>query len=401
MLGHLVALDLQQRTTLFSKPRSTLKAAVEISKSSANNCFGERGDYKGSCVEHNQAVGRLNVAKSIWLDTWFINFLGESVVAIIGASGFLGSYCREVLRKFGAEVRSFDLKSSEETLYADVTDPTTLSCVSGVTTIINLAAEHRDDVTPASRYYEVNVRGAENVCEAATNAGVHRIIFTSSVAIYGFAPPNTNEQGKPDFFNEYGRTKYLAERVYLDWQAQDPSNRTLVIVRPTVIFGPGNRGNVYNLLRQIASGRFAMFGDGRNVKSMAYVENVAKFLVYCISEKPGVHVYNYIDKPDLSMNQLVQVARKTLFGKSGVGLRLPAYLGISIGMGCDLVAWLIRRPLPISSIRVKKFMATTQFSSAVPATGFKAPYTLAEGLEKTLRYEFLEDNRDKPTFDTE
>jgi nucleoside-diphosphate-sugar epimerase len=245
------------------------------------------------------------------------------------------------------------------------------------------------------------VEGARNVCAIATQAGVSTIVFTSSVAIYGFAPANTDEQGEPNFFNEYGKTKYLAEQVYLDWHAQDPPNRTLVIVRPTVIFGPGNRGNVYNLLRQIASGRFAMFGDGRNVKSMAYVENVANFLVQCIGEKPGVHIYNYIDKPDLSMNKLVEVARKTLFDKSGVGIRMPGFLGVTIGIGFDLLAWLIRKPLPISSIRVKKFMATTQFSSAVPATGFEAPYTLAEGLEKTLRYEFLEDNRDKPTYDTE
>ena len=128
---------------------------------------------------------------------------------------------------------------------------------------------------------------------------------------------------------------------------------------------------------------------------------MAKFLVHCIGEKPGVHVYNYIDKPDLSMNQLVQVARKMLFDKSGVGLRMPGFLGMTIGFGFDLLAWIIRRPLPVSRIRVKKFMATTQFSSAVPETGFEAPYTLAQGLEKTLRYEFIEDNRDKPTYETE
>ena len=72
----------------------------------------------------------------------------------------------------------------------------------------------------------------------------NKIIFTSSVAIYGFAPANTGEDGKPDYFNDYGRTKYLAEQVYKKWQAEDPENRTLVIVRPTVIFGEGNRGNV-------------------------------------------------------------------------------------------------------------------------------------------------------------
>ena len=80
------------------------------------------------------------------------------------------------------------------------------------------------------------------------------------MAIYGFAPANTGENGEPNYFNEYGRTKYLAEQIYRDWQQEDPLNRTLVIVRPTVVFGPGNRGNVYNLLKQIASKRFVMIG---------------------------------------------------------------------------------------------------------------------------------------------
>ena len=326
------------------------------------------------------------------------------MIGVIGGSGFLGSSVLRELATGEISCLCLDIVApGGETKFVefDVTSPPSVDCISGCSAFINLAAVHRDDVKPLSRYHEVNVEGARKVCAIAVKADVSTIVFTSSVAIYGFAPPNTGEQGDPKFFNEYGKTKYLAEQVYLDWQAQDPSNRTLVIVRPTVIFGPGNRGNVYNLLRQIASGRFAMFGDGRNVKSMAYVENVAKFVVHCIGEKPGVHIYNYIDKPDLSMNQLVQLARKTLFDKSGVGLRMPGFLGVAIGVSFDLLAWLIRRPLPISSIRVKKFMATTQFSSAVPETGYEAPYTLEEGLEKTLRYEFLEDNRDMPTYETE
>jgi GlcNAc-P-P-Und epimerase len=47
----------------------------------------------------------------------------------------------------------------------------------------------------------------------------------------------------------------------------DPRSRNLIIVRPTVIFGEANHGNVYNLLKQIASGKFIMFGDGKNRKS--------------------------------------------------------------------------------------------------------------------------------------
>jgi hypothetical protein len=80
---------------------------------------------------------------------------------------------------------------------------------------------------------------------------------------------------------------------------------------------------------------------------------------------------------------------------------LPGFLAVLIGYVADLVANLIKKPLPISNIRVKKFMATTQFSSSISKTDFKAPISLKDGLERTLRYEFLEDNSDKKTFDTE
>ena len=322
------------------------------------------------------------------------------MIAIFGGAGFLGSYMVRQLQRLEKPYQVFDLNTCQGADYLDV-ECCSAAEISGVDVIVNLAAEHRDDVSPPSRYMDVNVIGAREVCQLARKSNIKKIVFTSSVAIYGFAPPNTDESGAANYFNEYGRTKLLAEQEYRAWQAEEPDMRTLAIVRPTVIFGPGNRGNVYNLLRQIATKRFVMFGRGQNIKSMAYVENVAHFLVQCTSLSSGIHVYNYVDKPDLSMNQLVQVARKTLFGKSGVGPRMPGFIGVTIGFGFDLLAWMIRRPLPVSKIRVKKFMATTQFSSAAPETGFEAPYTLAQGLEKTLRYEFIEDNRDKPTYETE
>lgn len=221
------------------------------------------------------------------------------------------------------------------------------------------------------------------------------------MAIYGFAPADTDETGQPNYFNDYGRTKYFAEQVYKEWQVEDPENRTLVIVRPTVIFGEGNRGNVFNLLKQIASRRFIMFGNGKNKKSMAYVENVAAFLEYSLSFKPGLHIYNYIDKPDFDMSSLVSEVRKTLFGKHNVGFRLPAFLGMAIGYLADVIAKLTGKTLPVSSIRVKKFMGTTQFASSVRETGFVPPFSIEEGLARTLRYEFIEDNSGKQIFETE
>jgi len=324
-----------------------------------------------------------------------------NTIGIIGGNGFLGS---NLAKRLEANNRSFivgDLKPCGKSIYLDVENLNSFSRISKVDCFINLAAVHRDDIRPLSRYDDVNVQGSINVCEAARKYNISKIIFTSSVAIYGFAPANTDESGSPNFFNDYGRTKYLAEQVYKKWHAEDPENRTLVIVRPTVIFGEGNRGNVFNLLKQIASGRFVMFGNGKNKKSMAYVENVADFIEHSLSFNPGLHIYNYIDKPDFDMNALVSIARKTLFKKNSVGLRLPAFLGMSIGYVADIFSRLTGKTLPISRIRVKKFMSTTQFASSVSETGFVPTVSLEEGLARTLRYEFLEDNSGKPTFETE
>jgi len=321
-------------------------------------------------------------------------------VAIIGGFGFVGTKLKKGFTKSGTEYSICDINSDSQVVM-DIEDPSQLKFKSNVSAIVNLAAVHRDDIRPSSRYDDVNVQGSVNVCEAARKHDIKKIIFTSSVAIYGFAPENTVESGEPNYFNDYGRTKYLAEQVYKEWQAEDPENRTLVVVRPTVIFGEGNRGNVFNLLKQISSGKFVMFGNGKNRKSMAYVENVAAFLEYSLSFKPGLHIYNYIDKPDFDMNTLVSEARKTLFGKSNVGLRLPAFLGMAIGYFADFIAKVTDKTLPVSSIRVKKFMGTTQFASSVSETGFVPPVSLEEGLARTLRYEFIEDNSDKRTFDTE
>ena len=326
----------------------------------------------------------------------------DNAISIVGGAGFVGSRLITFLDKKNKKHFVGDINdSSEKTVKLDIEDLDSLDHIAGSDCIVNFAAVHRDDIRPLSRYDDVNVQGSVNVCEGARKHGINKIIFTSSVAIYGFATADADESGEPNYFNDYGRTKYLAEQVYKEWQAEDPENRTLVIVRPTVIFGEGNRGNVFNLLKQIASRRFVMFGNGRNRKSMAYVENVAAFLEYSLSFKPGLHIYNYIDKPDFDMNTLVSEARKTLFGKNNVGLRLPAFLGMAIGYFADFIAKVTGKTLPVSSIRVKKFMGTTKFASSVSETGFVPPVSLEEGLARTLHYEFLEDNSDKRTFETE
>jgi nucleoside-diphosphate-sugar epimerase len=289
----------------------------------------------------------------------------------------------------------------EKVLNGDVRRPLSLNFFSEPSVFINLAAEHRDDVWPLSLYDEVNVGGANNICNLARAKGVNKIIFTSSVAVYGFAPLGTNESGVISPFNDYGRTKWEAEQIYKEWQSEDPQNRTLVIIRPTVVFGERNRGNVFNLLRQIASGKFVMVGDGLNRKSIAYVDNVSAFLEYSLGFKPGVHIYNYIDKPDFTMNSLVTHVNKLLGRPANIKIRLPFSIGLLISYGFDLIARITGKKFPISAIRVRKFCANSVYESAVESTGFIPPVPLMDAIEKTVRFEFIEDHKDEQVFYSE
>ena len=313
---------------------------------------------------------------------------------IIGGSGFIGTRLCKRLQAANTPFQIVDKAKSntfpEQTQICDIRDREKLLGVeTDADVIINLAAEHRDDVRPKSLYDEVNVMGSQHVCDLAETKGINKIIFTSSVAVYGFAERGTDENGKINPFNDYGRTKYEAELIYKAWQAKDPENRTLVVVRPTVVFGEQNRGNVYNLLKQIASGKFVMIGNGENRKSMAYVENVAAFLEFSNSMTSGVHTYNYIDKPDFEMNSLV-IRVKQALGKEGkVRARIPYWFGMLAGYGFDIISKLSGKNLPISSIRIRKFCKDSLYNTAIDKTGFQPPVHLNTGIDRTIKYEFI------------
>ncbi len=328
-------------------------------------------------------------------------------INVIGGSGFIGTrLVRRLKSKEQLAVHITDKATSKAhpdlVTLGDVRSIEQLrASISEGSVIANLAAEHRDDVRPLSLYDEVNVGGAKNICTVAREKGVQTIIFTSTVAVYGFAPIGTDESGKIAPFNDYGRTKFEAEQVFKAWQAEVPTERTLVIIRPTVVFGEQNRGNVYNLLRQIASGKFVMVGHGENRKSMAYVENVAAFIEYSISFKPGVHIYNFIDKPDFTMNTLVGNVNRILGRPERIGFRLPFAVGYLIGKGFDLVAAITGKRFAISSIRVKKFCANSVYNTAMDKTGFVPPVPLEQALSQTVRYEFVESHEHEGVFYTE
>jgi nucleoside-diphosphate-sugar epimerase len=297
------------------------------------------------------------------------------------------------LGELGRQTRIGDLNQSEAfpNLHTtcDVRDASSMSGIlAGAGSIINLAAEHRDDVRPISRYHETNVEGARQVCRAATAANIQKLVFTSSVAVYGFQPFPVDESGPFEPFNPYGITKLSAEEVYQAWAAEDPA-RSLVIIRPTVVFGEGNRGNVYNLLHQIALGRFVMVGPGTNRKSMAYVGNISEALILALSLGSGTHIFNYADSPDMNMNELVAFVNQSLGRPARNHWRIPTQLAKVGGGALDIVARITGRTFPVSAIRVRKFCESTQFKAdLIRAIPFSPTFSLKEGLLRTIRSEF-------------
>lgn len=325
------------------------------------------------------------------------------MILTIGGSGFVGSFLIKELHSY--KIGNIDKNPSpffdDITINGDIRNLDEIKIPKGTKSVVLLAAEHRDDVSPTSLYYEVNVQGTKNVLKAMDNSGVKNIIFTSSVAIYGLNKINPDENHAEDPFNHYGKSKWQAEQVIKEWYHNDPDKKSITIIRPTVIFGERNRGNVYNLLKQISSGKFMMIGKGQNKKSMAYVGNIVAFIKNRLEKiEPGFHIFNYVDKPDFSMVELTRIIEEKMKIKLP-SIKIPYLLGMIGGCIFDFISVLSGKKFSISSVRVKKFCATTQFDASKVHSVFKKPYSLEEGLIKTLEHEFIDKQEDDVLFYTD
>lgn len=123
--------------------------------------------------------------------------------------------------------------------------------------IFDLAAVHRTPGHPEEAYFETNIRGAENVTAFAEKYGIRKILFTSSIAPYGASEDLKTEETLPTPNTPYGISKLVAEKIHQIWQARDPA-RELTIVRPGIVYGKGEHGNMTRLYRGQKKGYFFM-----------------------------------------------------------------------------------------------------------------------------------------------
>lgn len=313
---------------------------------------------------------------------------------VVGGSGFVGSRVLDALVAAGHDVANLDVQPSGRRDVAEsVGDVRDLAAVgaalAGREAVVVLAAQHQsDEVRPLSLYESINVGGAQVVTEAASAAGVGRVVLVSTAAVYGASTDLPDEHTPPQPHDEFSRTKLAAEQVFTAWAAAD-DGRSLTIVRPAVVFGEGDPRRAPDTLNGLVSPilhrRFVPVGRGRARRSVAYVGNLAAFLAGRLDAPPGTTIVNFADKPDLTAGQLVAAVR----GSAGLAARrwwLPVPLALFAGWVADTTARLTRHR-PVGAVRwVRSFVAeATIDTTRLSGLGYRPAVPLDVALERTLR----------------
>jgi len=133
-----------------------------------------------------------------------------------------------------------------------------------------------------------------------------------------------------------------------------------------------------------------MVGEGSNRKSIAYVGNVAAFLKFLLTvDGEQTAIFNYADKPDLRMNELVPLVRDAFGYGASLPMKLPYWLIYPIATLLDGAAVVLNKSFPVSRVRIKKFCSNSQFSTErLIAAGFRPEYKLTDALRRTIQAEF-------------
>lgn len=297
---------------------------------------------------------------------------------IFGGSGFIGSHLSSKLLLMGYEVIIADLIPPNiqgvDFIECDVRTKILLKLAKVPEIVFNLAAIHRTPGHKADEYYECNVLGAVNVTNWCTQHGVKRILFTSSISVYGPKKEMMRESSELQPIDSYGKSKVMAERIHQRWQEEKSNERTLVICRPAVIFGAGEKGNFTRLANALRKRHFIIPGTGETIKSCGYVKDLIKSFFFVLNTSDNnIILYNFCYPELYSLNSILLAFNKV------AGYPLPPKIPFS-----GLVIFLSRLPSPMNSLgsRLKKLLLDTKVSPTyLLQKSFSWDTDLSSGLE--------------------
>ena len=309
---------------------------------------------------------------------------------IFGGTGYIGTWlARRLLEQGWSKIVLADIKPPTERLSrgieyvaCDVRQPITgqLSFDS-VDWIFNFAAVHREPGHVFREYFDTNIPGAKNVCSFAETVGCSRILFTSSIAVYGEIAMPTNERTAiyPD--TGYGISKCCAELIHRVWQSGSPSRR-LIVVRPGVVYGPGDPGNILRMIRAIQRGMFFMPGDGSVRKSYAYIYGLLDSIDFMMGVEESFICYNYVERETEKLSELVHITSEEL-GISRPRMRIPMAMLV---WAARLAQLLSGGNSPIHPLRVRKAAKSTYIvPEELLLRGFEFRYEFRQSLRHWMK----------------
>jgi len=314
------------------------------------------------------------------------------MILITGNAGFIGTYLTDILLKNRQEVKGLDINPRKDVIQGftqiegNVLDSGSVrKAMHGVDCIVHLAAEHKDFGITEEQYFKVNVDGTKVILEVAAELQIKKFIFYSSVAVYGSRQPSSDDT-MPQPNNYYGASKLKAEEEIWEWVRADASRR-VVIIRPTAVYGPRNHANIFRLVKQVSDGRFIWVGNGSDIKSLAYVENLVDATVFISSRmEEGIFIYNYADSPHLTTNEIVHI----IAAKAEVKvprLKIPWSLAITTASTFDVLGKIFNIDFSITSARIRKFNTPTcHKAEKIFALGFHPRFAIEEGIEKMVKW---------------
>ena len=232
--------------------------------------------------------------------------------------------------------------------------------------------------------HAVNVGGTANVVQAAAECGVLRMVFASTIGVYGVeVGQNIREDQPEDPKTLYARSKQQAERLVLGARGVEG-----VVLRFPVAYGPFDRGNVSRLIRAIDRKRFVQFGNGRHVRAMISSQRAAEAAMLA-AQSPAVsrQAIQAADLPHPSLKGLIDAIRKAL-GLSGAALRLPCWVGRSAARCCDGLSAVMGTSGPFSTSVFNKLFCPLSLDcrKAADLLGLGAGCDLAKGVSDEVAW---------------
>ena len=235
-------------------------------------------------------------------------------------------------------------------------------------------------------FYQVNVEGTRNLLEAAKKNRVKRVVFYSTVGVYGKDADFHGDELSPcKPGSVYAKSKYQAEQLVLN--SSNDGGPEGVVLRFPVVYGPLDRGNVARLFKAVQSKLFFYFGDGNCLRSMISSRNAADAAVRAAFEPAAAsEVFCVTDGRDYTMNELVDC----ICGALGTNWR-PFHVPVKIAELAGKVGDLLKKagiPFPIDSDRVKKLSCPLTFSceKAKKVLGYEPVETLEEGIRREVEW---------------